>query len=169
MMAYCSYTYILLTGRLPNHAQVLGYLLHCQKNDSKKNLPIHNVAKDLVLHWVYCTIYTIRLHHVEYQLEMLVKEYNRLKNYPKKKRGQKFFKDHSDFRTKLGSVMDIKVTDISRQKCLEDIWGVKMSFHHYKFYENQKQTPPIGYCTSFNERKLAICQEKTQVYCYMCC
>ena len=73
---------------------------------------------------------------------MLVKEYNRLKNYPKKKRGQKFFKDHSDFRTKLGSVMDIKVTDISRQKCLEDIWGVKMSFHHYKFYENQKQPPP---------------------------
>ena len=144
MMAYCSYTYILLTGRLPNHAQVLGYLLHCQKNDSKKNLPIHNVAKDLVLHWVYCTIYTIRLHHVEYHWKMLVKEYNRLKNHPKKKRGQKFFKDHSDFRTKLGSVMDIKVTDISRQKCLKDIWGVKMNFHHYKFYENQKQTPPIS-------------------------
>lgn len=152
-----------MTGILPNHAQVLGYLLHCQKEDPKKNLGILNIAKDLVLHWVYCNIYTIKIDHVEVQVEKLIKEYTRLKNYPKKKRGPKFYKDLSDFKTQLGSLMDIKVIDHSRQSRLEDIWGVRMSFDDYKFYENQKQTPPIGYCTGFKERMLAINQDHKQV------
>ena len=47
-------------GKLPTLKQTLAYTLTCQDNDlgHKKKLT-HNSPLDLMLHWIYCNIYTV--------------------------------------------------------------------------------------------------------------
>ena len=98
------------------------------------------------------------------KIEKMVNEYIRLRNYPKKKRGKQFWENHSDFKILLSSLMDIKVANNSRQKCLEKLWGFAMSPEDQIFYENQKLVPPIGFCSSFIERRWTLNQQCRQVY-----
>ena len=102
-----------ISGKLPNHAEILGYLLYCQQNDPNKKLAAYEVSKDLVFHWMCCNIYTINLHHVKNKIEKMVNEYIRLRNYPKKKWGNQFWENHSDFKILLSSLMDINEIKIN--------------------------------------------------------
>ena len=72
-------------GKLPSVEAVMGYLFMIRSNELGTNVEL-NVAKDLMLHWVYCNVYTLTLNHVVKKVTNLTKEYKYLKDYPKAKK-----------------------------------------------------------------------------------
>lgn len=82
-----------------------------------------------------------------------------LKNYPVKKRKYTYWKRLDDFDLLFNTLFDIKGSNeiiISQEK----LWNVKMTPDDIIFYENQRLNPPIGYCTSFVNRKWKIQNER---------
>ena len=57
----------------------------------------------------------------------------------------------SPFLEKLKQLFDIPASDTYRKLC-EATWNVKMSTADFAFYNNQKKTPPVGYCSSTVDR-----------------
>ena len=50
-----------------------------------KTSPITNISLDLMLHWIYCNIYTQSYKTVRKKIEKLYKEYKAMKDYIKRR------------------------------------------------------------------------------------
>lgn len=86
-----------------------------------------------------------------------------MKYKPLKKRLDTHWGLFKEFKAILPTLMDIKVTNTPRLRMLEQIWNVKMSEDDNQFYENQKLTPPIGYCSTYTERRWKLSNDRKQV------
>ena len=76
-------------GILPRGKDVLSYLLTLKRMNSGKSWinSEHNCAMDLVLHWIYCNVYTISVAATKSRIIEMFKLYEGLKKQPKSKRG----------------------------------------------------------------------------------
>ena len=76
-------------GKLPKKGSVLSVMLKGLREDpGHKTSPLTNISLDLMLHWIYCNIYTQSYKTVRKKIEELHKEYKAIKDYAKKKRGE---------------------------------------------------------------------------------
>lgn len=46
-------------GKLPTYLDILAYILYNQSMDSQNKVNISIITSDLILHWIYCNVYTI--------------------------------------------------------------------------------------------------------------
>ena len=137
-------------GKLPSLQTVLGYLFE-QRNIDHKHAE-SNVILDVMLHWTYCNVYTQSRNTVTKKVKHWYKKYVHLKDYPQKKKKDTYWREYDQFVDACRHLFDIKGSP-ERIKLQSKIWGVKMTKKDEKFYSNQCLIPPIGYCTSFSDRK----------------
>lgn len=112
-------------------------------------LPLREVAIIVSLQWVRCNVYPSPLSTVERHISTLFESYRAIKKFSSKSAG--YWKKVNPFLSNVNNLFDICATDQYRVTC-EKIWGVKMSADDKLFYENQKKTPPVGYCSSSVDR-----------------
>lgn len=151
-------------GKLPTVKKVLEYLITLRllrdNNKGKRSISSeYEVATDLVLHWIFCNVYTCSVQVVQKKLKCLFQEYERIKDYAHSKKGETYWKDYDLFCSKQDQLFDI-IANKNKIKSQEKLWSMKMSSNDYQFYENQKQTPAIGHCTNFVDRKREISQKQ---------
>ena len=68
-------------GKLPSGKQVLGYLFYTNSQETgQRQNNIHNVAADVMNHWIACNVYTVTYINVKSKLEKIMDTYtNKLK------------------------------------------------------------------------------------------
>ena len=81
--------------RLPIAWEVLSYYLTKKSEVGTaggmyRDDPLYQSATDVMMHWVFCNVYTISFETVKKHLKQLFDNYRSLKNYPKKKIGGTF-------------------------------------------------------------------------------
>ncbi len=130
-------------GRLPTFHDILCYYV-LQKSNGKKTAIEHNITLDLINHWVHCNVYTQSISSVKKRLNAQLREYNRLKGYPKDRKINKYWVDYDKFKTSCNKLFDI-IGSEERRKEQEKLWKVKMVEKDFKFYENMCLTPQVGY------------------------
>ena len=130
--------------------------LTCQDNDTcqKKNVT-RNSCLDVMLHWVYCNVYTVTYKTVKKKLEDHLQTYHTLRKYDHNKRKDKYWENVETFSGKCKSYFDIRA-DSSRTTSQERLRGVKMTPTDDKFYEQQCINLQPGYCSTFVDRKWGI-------------
>ena len=74
------------------------------------------------------------------KLEKLMKTYKYLQEYPRKKKGDKYYSVLDSFSNKL---FDIKCKDHARLKDQEKKWRVKQTKTDIEFYNNQTLVPQV--------------------------
>ena len=77
-------------GHLPTGKQVLGYFFYTstQNHGLQQAQNHHNVAADIMNHWITCNIYTVTHKSVSEKLENKPTTYTTLKKHPDKKKGE---------------------------------------------------------------------------------
>ena len=107
-----------------------------------------NSCLDVMLHWVYCNVYTVTYKTFKKKLEDHLQTYRTLRKYDHNKHVE-------TFSGKCKSTFDIRA-DSSRTTSQEKLWGVKMTPTNDKFYEQQCINLQPGYCSTFVDRKWHI-------------
>ena len=133
-------------GRLPTVKQALGHLFYTntQNAGEQQSQNLHNVAADIMNHWISCNIYTITHKSVREKLSKFVVTYEKLKKYAAAKKNGKPFKDTlSTFGQECEKLFDIRTSDKTRQTTQERVWGVKETELERKFYIGQCKTPQV--------------------------
>ena len=131
-------------GKLPTGNQVLGYLFYTNYQDNgRQQNNIHNVAADLMYHWIKCNVYTVTHKNVKSKLEQMLNIYSNLKKIPMNKRGVSYSKNLQDFISKCDVLFDIKCTDVVRQRSQEKLWKVKQTDIEEEFYEKQSKSSQV--------------------------
>ena len=73
-------------GRLPKKGHILSLILQSLRDDpGHRTSPLTNISLDLMLHWIYCNIYTQSYKTVRKKIDELYKEYKAIKDYVKKR------------------------------------------------------------------------------------
>ena len=145
-------------GKLPTKFEILSFLMSLNSENKQYGQPVVNLvdlASHLALHWIFCTVYPQTLKTIRTKLQDCRNEYRNLKKVSKKKRGKTYYSNLDIFVKSCNSLFDI-IGDKHQIKRQEDIWNVKMTEEDHIFYRQQKQTPRIGYCTSFVCRRSSI-------------
>ena len=101
------------------------------------------------LQWVRCNVYPCSLRSFERRISDLFDSYTAIKKFSTKSEG--YWKKASPFLNRLKELFDIPASTTYRTLC-EKTWNVKMTEDDFAFYENQKKTPPVGYCSSAVDR-----------------
>lgn len=145
------------TGKLPTKHEILCYIITKNKENCSQGLaiPWFEYALDLALHWIFCNIYPQTLKTIKLKLQECLNEYQYLKKVSKKKRGKTYYTKLDLFVQSCGTLFDI-IGDEDQIKKQEKSWNVRMTNEDHLFYNNQCQTPRIGYCTNFVCRKWEI-------------
>lgn len=151
-------------GKLPTGSQVMSYIQHLLQDDpGHQSSVIHNVSLDLILHWIYCNVYTIGYVNVKKKIEKLRSEYRYLKNVPTNKRTEKYWNRHEKFIISSYKLFDIKTNSVDRLKSQATLWGVDMEKCDHDFYDGMCKISQIGYCTHFVDRKWQLQQNKKEI------
>ena len=156
-----------LSSQLPTAWEVLSYYLTKKSEVGTtggmyKDVPLYQTAMEIMMHWVFCNVYTITACTAKKHLKQLFDNYRSLKNYPKKKRGDTFQSKFHDFHVTCEHLFDIRADEV-RSKKQEILWGVVMAKVDNGFYDLQKLCPQQGYCSTFVERKWKISQENERL------
>ena len=118
-------THELPNGKLPTLQQTIAYFLTCQDNDMchEKNVT-RNSCLDVMLHWVYCNVYTVTYKTVKKKLEDHLQTYHTLRKYDHNKRKVKYWEKVETFSGECKSIFDIRA-DSSRTTSKEKLWELK--------------------------------------------
>ena len=143
-------------GVLPSRLEVLEYLLTvkfantgCNDNFERK------VSKDVVLQWVFCNVYPKDFRTVENDLVSFLGDYKSLKKRSTSKKSDEYWMKYERFVCQQKQLFDI-VAMKERIKLQEIAWGVKMCEDDWVFYNQQRQNPRKGYCTTCADKKWEI-------------
>ena len=135
-------------------------LKRLREDPGHKTSPLTNISLDLILHLIYCNIYTQSYETVKKKIEELYKQYKGIKDYVKKKRGDAYWnrldKFVKDCRTDLFDIKGLPEQTKEQAK----LWGVKMNSDDEIFYQNQCLHPEIGYCTNCISRRDILSQKQ---------
>ena len=98
---------------------------------------VRTVASDLSDLWVFgLNIYPCSLKGIRVKLEAIYKEFTRIRDYPKSKRGDKYNQTLQEFNTRMLTGFDIRTMDMDRLKDLEDYYMVKMKDEDLLLWEH---------------------------------
>ncbi len=133
------------TGILPRNIDILNMSI-TKKNDysGQRKDAIRDVAELASIQWISCNVYPMSLSTVQRHAQDLFDTYCGLKKFSRKT--NTYWEKCTPFLKNLNNLFDVAATVDYRKVC-EIVWGVKMNSEDHKFYQNQCQTPPIGYCT----------------------
>jgi hypothetical protein len=96
-----------LPGRLPTLKQVIERCLYFE--DYRKDSVLREVSEELFNLWVKCNVYPISSLAIQKRLNNHIKQFYRLVNYDKKKRGPTFKLDASKFTNTSNKLFDIYI------------------------------------------------------------
>ena len=146
-------------GKLPLCIDVLSVILTTGKCNKGKPIEWRDIAMDLILHWVFCSVYTKSVKIVREKLKSIRESYRALAKIPYKSRGNKYYAKLDVFRDSMHTLFDI-LADKDQCVVLGNLWGVKMVKEDFEFHKNMSQFPQIGYCSSFVHRRWNIANTK---------
>ena len=78
-------------GKLPLCIDVLSVILTEGKANRGKPIDWQDIAVDLILHWLFCSVYTMSIKAVKVKLKSLRESYRSLAKFSYKKRGEIYF------------------------------------------------------------------------------
>ena len=130
-------------GKLPNHSEVLDYFLYLQCSYPRMRVDMQNLTHELMLHWIYCNVYTVSIKTVRKELDFLVQEYQYLKKYPIPNRGDSYWMRFNTFINVQSTLFDIKVED---NKCLKKmkIFGMLKCQMMIKYFMIKNRNPDLA-------------------------
>ena len=149
-------------GKLPLGIDVLSVILTEGKSNKGKAIEWQDIAMDLILHWVFCSVYTKSVKVVKEKLKSIRESYRALAKVSYGKRGDSYYAKLDVFRGSMHTLFDI-LADRDQCVVLGDLWCVKMVQEDFEFHKNMSQFPQIGYCSSFVNRKWKIADEKKKM------
>ena len=114
---------------------------------------------DLILHWVFCSVYTKPVKIVGEKLKSIREPYRALAKIPYKSRGNKYYAKLDVFRDTMHTLFDI-LADKDQCAVLENLWVVKMVKEDFELHKSMSQFPQICYFSSFVHRKWNITNKK---------
>ena len=120
----------------------------------KKNVT-RNSCLDVVLHRVYCNVYTVIYKTVKKKSVDHLQTYRTPRKYDHNNRKDKYWENVETFSGKFKSIFAIRA-DSSRTTSQEKLWGVKMTPTDDKFYEQQCINLQAGSWSTFVDRKWRI-------------
>ena len=148
-------------GHLPNGHEVLEYLFTLRsRNNGRQINNTRLVTQDLCLHWIYCNVYPASIRSVEYSVEKLAGEYDRIKKWAKKT--DQYWQNFDKFCANQQSVLDIIAPTTELRQAQEKAWKLKQCEKDRLFYEAQKEFPRRGYCSSFTDRKWQLSAKRKE-------
>ena len=138
-------------GMLQNGKEVLQYLLSLKaENQGRHANNEYECAVLLCLQWIYCNVYPISIKCTQYKIQKMLDSYKGLKKFSTKT--EVYWNKFEQFAQTQTVLFDIRA-NTEKTIAQEKLWGVKMTLSDRQFYENQKEKPRIGYCTSYTDRK----------------
>ena len=132
-------------GILPRTVDILNMII-TTKSESRgmRNDVLCDVAELTSLQWISCNVYPMSLSSVQRHAQDMFDMYRGLKKFSRKT--DSYWEKCTPFLISLNNLFDVAAT-VDYCKICEVIWGVKINSEDHQFYQNQRQTPPIGYCT----------------------
>ena len=97
---------------------------------------LHQVATDIMSHWIACNIYTVT-QKCQRKVREMSTTYTTLKEHPAKKKGQTISNNLKHFAKECESLSDIRTNYKNRQKTQEKLWNVKETNFEKEFYNGQ--------------------------------
>ena len=126
-------------GRLPTLKSVIEYFYHLQPVNSYS--VEYNGTLDLLNNWVKYNVYTLtKKTQFNLILQLIWKNRSILKNYPKGKKKDIYWKQYYEFVPANKQLFDIIASD-DRIKAHEKIWKIKMTESDYQFRRNMSLVP----------------------------
>ena len=114
---------------------------------------------DLILHWVFCSVYTKSVKIVREKLKSIRESYRALANIPYKSRGNKYYAKLDVYQDSIHTLFVI-FADKDQCAVLENLWVVKMVKEDFELHKSMSQFPQICYFSSFVHRKWNITNKK---------
>ena len=140
---------VLPNGRLPTLKRVIEYFYYLRSLDSSS--VEYNVTFDLINHWIKCNVYTQTRKSVQSRLTAYFDKLKYLKDYPKNKKKDTYWKQYSEFVSASKQLFDI-IASNDWIKAQEKLWKVKMIEADYQFHRNMLLVPQDGYCSSTDKQ-----------------
>ena len=140
---------VLPNGRLPTLKRVIEYFYYLGSLDSSS--VEYNGTLDLINHWIKCNIYTQTRKSVQSRLTAYFDKLKYLKDYPKNKKKDMYWKQYSEFVSASKQLFDI-IASNDRIKAQEKLWKVKMIEADCQFHRNMLLVPQVGYCSSTDKQ-----------------
>ena len=142
-------------GKLPTLRVVIGYISKLRNDERYSSNSAHeeHAALDIMMHWIYCNVYTITKRCVVSKLKEAMSKYKHFKSYPTSKKKDKNWNDYEEFVKSCHMIFDIKYKTEERRVMQERLWNVKMTKDDEQFYQKMCQVPQSGYCSTFIDRK----------------
>ena len=131
------------SGVLPTERQVIERILYFKNFHTMD--AANDVAKEVYNRWVWCNIYPLHQYSISKKIQALIKSFTRLDRWSKKKRGESFLSEESEFLSKVDKLFDVICIDEDQRRCLEKKHGLRMTDDDYSFYNDQKGQR-IGKC-----------------------
>ena len=86
------------------------------RSSGQKDVEI-DIAKDLILYWVSCTVFTLSYKTFVGKVIKIARDYKYLKDYPNAKKGNKYWEEFDTFKNNLNRCLDI----IGDPECIEKL------------------------------------------------
>ena len=116
----------------------------------------NDVSLDMMNHWISCNVYPQSQKWVQKQLNYHLLKFKYLKNYPKMKKKDTYWREYNIFVTSCSKLFHI-IGYSDRIKGRELSWGVKMTDTDWQFCKNICLVLQIGYCNNIDKER-----EKTE-------
>ena len=124
---------------------------------------MYDATLDLMNRWICSNVYPKTRKTVQKLLDDKLSKLKHLKDYPKQRKGDTYWKEYSLFISECKQLFDI-LGDNERIKRQEKLWGIKMTEKDWLFYENMKFERQIGYYGPEDPKwaKTELRKQKTQ-------
>ena len=112
---------ILPKGKLPTLQSVLSYYFYLRINPDYYEKSVDNVSLDIMNYWISCNVYPQSRKWVQKQLKDHFLKFKYLKNYPKMKKKDTYWREYNIFVTNCSILFDI-IGDSDKIKGPELLW-----------------------------------------------